>query len=154
MTRDELDDAAIEMFWLFSRMEYALKAAGYLVEHTTDAKANWSKFAADIDQRFREMVAEDAALADAVAYFQGDPPKKQVVIDGQITWSGVLPEANSETGVTLLLVSRVRNNLFHGGKFGARWVDPPRSKALVPRALTILRSSLKSSPAVEAAFRG
>lgn len=149
---EELDDLAHQMFRQFSRMEHALKGAGHHPRADGDAKADWVDFAADIDAAFRAALLDDPELAEAVAYLRNQPPKKQVIRDLRLEWDEVMPTAPTETGVLLLLVSRVRNNLFHGGKFNGRWIDPGRSRQLLPRCLTILDRARSLSNKVSAAY--
>lgn len=131
-----LDEAALNLFWLFARMEYALKAVGFLRVADGDAQADWDQFATSIDQRFWAREAEDKLLADAVAYILHEPPKKQVAEAGSLYWRTIVPTSASKTGVLLKYVARIRNNLFHGGKFGGRWLDPGRSGELLPRVVS------------------
>lgn len=149
---EELDDLAHRMFRQFSRMEHALKSAGYLERPNGDAKASWVSFGEEIDASFRDLVSRDEELRDAVRYLRDHPPKKQTVSNGVLGWSETPPTAPTETGVLLLYVGRVRNNLFHGGKFNGRWIDPGRSRKLLPRCLTVLDRTLLLSGRVKAAY--
>lgn len=148
----KLDDLAHALFRKFARMEYALKATGYLVSPNGDAKANWLSFAAKFDETFKKLCLEDAQLCQAVDYILHRPPNKQVVHDGILAWDATEPEHNTSTGVVLLYVARIRNNLFHGGKFGGNWVDPERSDTLLGHALTILAGCITLSDKLRAAY--
>ncbi|WP_207774702.1 hypothetical protein [Sphingosinicella sp. YJ22] len=148
----ELDEIAHRMFRQFARMEYALKAAGYLKREDGRAEANWSAFAADIDEGLRNAFIEDAEVFAAVAYIGLKPPKKQMVRKGALYWRETPPEATTASGVLLMYVSRVRNNLFHGGKFSNGWLDPERSRNLLRHCLTILDCCLRLSDRVRDAF--
>lgn len=149
---NRLDRLAHQMFRTYSRMEYALKAAGYLKSENGPAEAHWQNLASDIDARFQERVASDVELRQAVEYVLSFPPKKQMARDGVLEWVDVPPVANTETGKMLLYLARVRNNLFHGGKFNGRWLDPERSLELLPHSLTILECVRELSDAVQAAY--
>lgn len=52
----------------------------------------------------------------------------------------------------LLYVRRVRNNLFHGGKFNGRRFAPERSELLLRHSLTIHRACIDASEDVHQAF--
>jgi len=61
---------------------------------------------------------EEEALVEGIKYLLEHPPKKQAIIRGTLSWQDSQPDRNSPMLQNLLvLVRRVRNNLFHGGKF-------------------------------------
>jgi len=143
---ENLEKLAIELFKKFARMEYALKAAGF---HNGEGRAepNWDKFACTI----QGQLEHDSVIAEAVKYMKEQPPKKQVVRDGLLEWEVAKPSA-SETHELLLCVRRVRNNLFHGGKFNGHWFAPERSETLLRNSLSILDACLRLSSELNEAF--
>lgn len=149
--QSKLDEAAHEFFRLFSRFEYALKASGF---HSGDgdATANWAKFSSAIEQDFCSALACDEEFACAVKYIRNNPPKKQIIQDGQLQWTDTIPQAKGEAELTTLYIRRARNNLFHGGKFNGQWFDPERSELLIGHSITILRKSLPMQPKVYDAY--
>ncbi len=149
MTSDELDELSIEMFRTFARFEYALKAAGF---HKGDgaADANWTKFAESLPKLLDDPKGDE--IKAALKYFAEKPPKKQVVINDVLDWSSVSPSTNNKSDEILIYVRRVRNNLFHGGKFNGKWFEPQRSAELLRHSLTILNAFLAASPKVNAAY--
>ncbi len=147
-----LDALAHRFFRQFSRTEYALKAVGLMTRPTGRAEADWKAFGDEIDQAFLALRAERDDLRTACDYMLNRPPKKQVARDGRLEWSDSSPQATTETALLLQYVCRVRNNLFHGGKFNGRWFDPERSEELISHALTILGFSIQQSPKVLEAF--
>lgn len=96
----------------------------------------------------RDALTRPAAesVANAIDYILGYPPKKQVIRDGALEWDDATPNASSSSDLILLYVRRVRNNLFHGGKFNGRWFDPERSEELLRHSLTILDACRTASP--------
>jgi hypothetical protein len=78
---------------------------------------------------------------------------KQVIRNNMIHWEqgepGNIPRAN----LILLHVCRVRNNLFHGGKFYDHWFPPIRDINLLKHSLTILCACLAVSEPVRDAYR-
>ena len=82
------------------------------------------------------------------------PPKKQVVVNALIDWDEAAPQTNLRSDLVLIYVRRVRNNLFHGGKFNGRWFEPQRREVLLRHSLTILRACLAASEDVGRAFHG
>jgi hypothetical protein len=151
MSRIELDRLAGEMFQTFSRFEYALKAARF---HNGDGDAtpNWTAFAQSVPNVFDDP--QDDRVSEAVAYILAHPPKKQVVEEGVLEWKDVAPATNLKSDKVLIYVRRVRNNLFHGGKFNGHWFEPQRSKELLEHSLVILRACLEASHDVRAAYDG
>jgi hypothetical protein len=148
---EELNRLASEMFRVFARFEYALKAAGFHIgNENEEAKPDWRSFAESVPDAFKNLQNED--LKESIRYIKAHPPKKQVIQGGNLAWSDVVPATNLESDLILLYVRRVRNNLFHGGKFNGRWFDPERSKLLLRHCLTILNACLDVSPSVREAY--
>ncbi|MBM3603933.1 MAG: hypothetical protein FJX25_04060 [Alphaproteobacteria bacterium] len=83
-----------------------------------------------------------ADVVAAIAYILGRPPKKQVYVDKVLQWRVVTPQAENENDLIFLYVRRVRNNLFHGGKFNGRFFDPERSSELLEHSITILMAAI------------
>lgn len=152
MTRQpHLDQLAGRLFRVFSRAEYALKAAGY---NNGDgaAEANWRRFALAVEG----LIANPAnlELQEAIYFFFNEPPKKQVIASGVIQWEVSEPATNSQADKLLIYVRRVRNNLFHGGKFNSHWFEPERSEPLLRHSLSILTACVESVPAIREAYHG
>lgn len=147
----DLDDLARKFFHVFSRAEYALKASGFN-NGDGPAKANWQLFALSVET----LIANPATpeLKEAIDFFFNAPPKMQVIVGGVIQWAVSEPQTNSKADKLLLYVRRVRNNLFHGGKFNGHWFEPERSESLLLHSLTILRACVESVPAVQEAYDG
>jgi hypothetical protein len=145
----EADISAWSFFRTFARLEYALKAAGFHCGEG-DANANWTTFAKSIEGRFHE-VQEQTFLA-AIEYYRAHPPMKQTIADGMLAWEVRPPQAGIDEDRILILVRRVRNNLFHGGKFNGRWFEPQRSVDLMRHGQVILETCLTLSPSVNEAF--
>ena len=148
---EHLDDLASQLFQVFSRTEYALKASGY--NHGDGAaEANWRKFA----QAVESVIANPSSpeLKDAIDFMFNAPPKKQVIIGGNIQWEPAEPSSDSRADKLLIYVRRVRNNLFHGGKFNGHWFEPERSEPLLRHSLVILSACVESVPEVSKAYYG
>jgi hypothetical protein len=147
----ELDQLASEFFKVFSRSEYALKAAGF---HKGDgnAEANWSEFAKEIEAIIQ--APESQELSAAIDFILSYPPKKQVIRNGQIQWSEADPNQRLKADNLLIYVRRVRNNLFHGGKFNSHWFEPERSEQLIQNCLVILKACVNNVASTQEAYRG
>lgn len=145
----ELERLAVRLFKEFARFEYALKAANFH-NGDGDAEPNWRNFALSVEDALTHPQSD--ALREAIKYMLTHPPKKQVIRAGALDWDTVVPNANSRADLVLLYVRRVRNNLFHGGKFSGRWFDPERSEELLRHSLVILEACLAASPQVREAY--
>ena len=146
---DRLDSLSFDFFKLFSRVEYSLKAASFNTGEG-NANPNWEDFAQNIDAKFQAI--NDQQLQDCKNYILANPPKKQVIRQGNINWSDTVPQSVNSTDLLLLYVRRVRNNLFHGGKFNGNWFEPERSEDLLKSAIVVLQHALKSNERVKKAF--
>jgi hypothetical protein len=146
-----LDALAGNLFHVFSRTEYALKAAGFN-NGDGPAEANWRAFALAVEGVIANPTSRE--LEEAIGFFFQAPPKKQVIVEGLIQWAESEPQTDSRADKLLVYVRRVRNNLFHGGKFNGRWFQPDRSEPLLRHSLTVLRACVESVPSVREAYHG
>lgn len=69
-------------------------------------------------------------------------------------WVAGDPGALSPARLLVLYIRRVRNNLFHGGKFAGQWFDPDRSKALLEASVLLLGHFITIDGEVHAAYHG
>ena len=124
---------------VFARTEYALKASGF---NSGDgpAEANWTEFARSVET----LVANPSTpeMKEAIEFILSAPPKKHFIAGGMIDWRDIQP------------VRRIRNNLFHGGKFNGHWFALERSERLMKAGLVVLRQSIEAQPQVSEAFHG
>ena len=121
-----LDDLATGLFRVFAQFVYCLKVTGYCVAGGGDAaNPDWMRFARELPPL---LAAADPGVAAAISYVLGNPPKKQVYADNVLQWRVVAPQAQNENDLIFLHVRRVRNNLFHRGKFSGCFFDPERSR--------------------------
>jgi hypothetical protein len=146
----EHEKLILEFFLLFSKLEYALKMAGFN-KGNGNAEANWNAFAESISDKFNRN--NNAELTKGVDYILKNPPNKQIIKNGILEWSSTQPNSKSETDLLLQYICRVRNNLFHGGKYkGSLLENPDRSEQLLTSCVTILTYCLELSPNVKEAF--
>lgn len=145
-------DLVFEFFFVFSRLEYAVLRRGFIAGGNGGVSANWDSFANRHTDDFKQDQSPD--LQEAVDYFLKHPPKKQIAISGNLAWSDAIPQENSKLLLRLLvLVRRVRNNLFHGEKLGQLIEgDSYRDAHLLRHGLAILYACLSLSPEVRDEF--
>lgn len=143
---------AFEFLSVFARYEFALKAGGFADGDDRGVTAAWDRYAASIDAQFARL--ESAELSAAIEYLLGHPPKKQVLANGELAWRDLPPNAKQPRAVqVLLMVRRVRNNLFHGGKFLPTKAGNDRDRLLVNHSLVVLRACLPLNDRIDAAYR-
>lgn len=144
-------DLVLEFFLKLSRLEYALKLSGYFTGNENKAKPDWDRFANEISNQFNS--ASTVELETACTYYLALPPYKQVVTHGNLDWNRAMPEHGSDISKLLVLVRRVRNNLFHGGKYNPQEEsETERNTLLLQFGLIILNEALRLSPRVNQAY--
>lgn len=138
MNDEQLDVLACQLFKIFAEYEYALKQDGYFKNtNRGDIIIDWNKFANEkIGNDFLESLGENS---ESAKYILDKPPMKQTVINSNIIWKEI---SNNGASVQVLFehIRRVRNNLFHGAKFGTSWFEPSRSKKLIHHSIIVLNS--------------
>lgn len=138
-------DEVFAFFICFSKFECALKHAGYRCWDGKVLSPNWDKFAGDIAIEFDKQVAkgERKIVNEAVKYFLNNPPRKQVLKDGGLYCKDVKYAGGSLLKWLIPAVRRVRNNLFHGGKYPySDLEEPARNSLLLNYSLVILQECL------------
>ena len=134
-------EPAVEFFVLFAKFECAVKHGGFLRQPNGRAAPDWIAFAKDSEITLAGL-QEDEKLAEYVNYLVTSPPKEQVVKDGKLDWD----EKASPTNFAglLLAIARVRNNLFHGGKFDCKkFENEGRSVRLITASIVVLRNIIQ-----------
>jgi hypothetical protein len=146
--REMLPPATVSFFVSFCRFEYALKRAGYLIRDEGRAEANWNAFARDLGANFLVEISATVGTAKLI----NEPPKRQIVVAGNLSWEPV--EAVTNVQELFGAVSRIRNNLFHGGKFAEGVVtDSSRDQDLIAAAQQVLAHALAKNDRVSRFFR-
>lgn len=131
---------AQKVFIEFARFEYCLKVSGFLKTQDGYAEPDWDAFSncCQMKQLFNEIKSENATTCDKMRYIFEQPPKKQIVKKGCLMWDNTPPLVVSSQDY-FGAVRRVRNNLFHGGKFNGEFFNPERSEKLLEAVLCVLK---------------
>lgn len=137
---------ACEFFSVFSRFEFALKESGYFYcfKRNSRIAPNWKKFA-DIAVLQAPAGSE---LALAMDFLNREPPQVQTAAH---KWEPVPLRGTAPIATTLEAVQRIRNNLFHGGKYTPH-SPPGRDEALLRAALVVLLACVAQNSNVGAAY--
>lgn len=147
------DESAVRMFWTFAQMEYALKAvkAFRTVKKDRSVGPNWRKFAETIDADFNNN--QDANFTEAVNFLINKPPGRQIQNDlKELHWDYTPCNGTCRADVILAHVRRVRNNLFHGGKFHGVYHTGERAEELLTHSLCVMHVSVNLHEEVREAF--
>jgi hypothetical protein len=148
-TMNKLNDLACKFFREYALCEYCLKANGFLNSQSGLAKPDWMKFAKEVAKDICNPQSNE--LKEAIKYLLDDPPKEQVVRNGQLDWGKLELKDKTDTEKIMLSLSQIRHNLFHGGKFGLS-VDRERTEKLLRHGLVILQECCQNHPKVRDAY--
>ncbi len=138
-------DLIFRFFTIFSLFEYALKQAGFRTFRKSKLNPNWDAFAKDIHESF-----DQDKVRESVDYLLHHPPKRQTLVNDFLDYEETDRDEENEMVWLSLLIRRVRNNLFHGGKFGYK---PERDTPLIEHSLAILEAWSHCNQGVEDALR-
>lgn len=141
-----------EFLGTFARCEYALKRSGFAKGSTSSVEANWDTFATAIDWHFRRVTEENFKVA--VHFLITEPPRKQVLRDGRVEWKQSPPDNNlPKAQQVLLMIRRIRNNLFHGAKvWSPEYANRERDIELVMASLVVLKQCVLLNQDVHHAY--
>ena len=145
----DLSPAKLRLFVAYSRFEFALKEAGYILpDRRRIAHADWRSFA---NEECLKDVLQVAAADVDVREMIAEPPKVQASDDGKCWhWEETMEKPIQSLGAFFVATKRVRDNLFHGGKHG----EDPRDDVLCRAAWAVLELCLKQHQAVRSMFEG
>ncbi len=134
---------ACQFFVFFSRFEYTLKRARFVQTNSkAEAYADWRGFA----HKMAALLCKhtDNSFKTAVTYIKAHPPKKQVLSGQGLRWVEDNFSGDFDLDRVLVLVRRIRNNLFHGGKFpeGPK-DDVSRDRELLKSGIAVLHACLE-----------
>lgn len=143
---------AYEFLGTFARCEYALKCSRFAKGGSNSVEANWDDFASAIDWHFRRI--KDDVFQSAVDFLLTEPPRKQVLRDGRVTWNDSPPDKNlPKAQQVLLMVRRIRNNLFHGAKvWSPEYGNRNRDIQLLEAGLVVLKQRASINLEVRMAY--
>ena len=142
-------------FSTFARLEYALKRSGFAREaRHGGAEPAWDDFVDSIESRWTDC--KDPAFPIACEFLLRSPPGQQVLRDNVLDWKDTVRKADeTEASFVIRCVKRIRNNLFHGGKFPIPTgpVDAPeRDQQLLEHGLSILSAVVQMNEGVRDRF--
>ena len=144
-------DLVLRFFVAFSRFEYAMKAAGWARAGRGDAaEADWNRVVRQLKQA--DQAERDRVLGRAGLLLSA-PPRKQVFRNKTLSWR---EPGRSGDDLQRLIdgLKRVRNNLFHGGKYSPHGTYlSNRATQLIEAAHAVLEALLDVGALREVADR-
>jgi hypothetical protein len=135
-----------EFFAVFSRMEFALKEDGFVKKGPSRAQPDWDRFATAAATWL--TLAPESNAAAAVAYLTEEPPQVQTA---QLKWEAAPLAGQSAVERAVHAVTRVRNNLFHGGKHTPHSPEG-RDEKLVRFSLQLIYACLEQNEGLRTTF--
>lgn len=145
------EDRCKEFFSLFARFEYAMKAARFRRRENGRIALLWNDLADSVREKITNSSNE--ALQKAIEYILSQPPKKQDLVNDELKWVESPANRGDNIHDLFVYICRVRNNLFHGGKFHGKYLsDPERSLELMECSSVILNACIELNHELNEAF--
>ncbi|EJB8691729.1 hypothetical protein C1S99_25215 [Vibrio parahaemolyticus] len=157
--QQRLKDDIFNFFVVFSRFEFALKESGYLKDKKV-AEPSWDKFVTKYKTEF--SVNED--IQESYIYLTSEEtrPNKQKTNktnqNGEEVFNTYWDKFNLDAGAPELkkacdVVLTIRNNLFHGGKYGEKtWNDPEKTTLFVNHSVVLILAFTKLDEDIQVYF--
>ncbi|MBN3851252.1 hypothetical protein G3N58_31185 [Paraburkholderia sp. Ac-20342] len=145
-------EIAISFWAKFARAEFSLKATRFAAGNEGgSAYPAWDKFGSEVAAALDPWA--DPELAKAVKYLLDRPPRKQIVRGERACFEDIASAAGRRTEIesALVLMRRVRNNLFHGGKYFDH-DDANRDLNLMKASMTVLEACVNQIGDVRLAY--
>ncbi len=144
----ELKDLSFELFYWFSRFEFALKENRYLKSEENGSKAepDWGKFVEDNHGNYQ--------LTDVANRLIELHPKRQIVGENKdLIWKKVgIEDCKSNLCIVVRMLKTIRNNLFHGGKHGDSDMDSKKRNCELLRVGKMVLDQLAAHAGIEADY--
>lgn len=147
--RDQLEhlelprELVLKFVVTFARFENCAKTLLLIEENSNRPVVSWQKVASRIDEVFQRTVQSDKQLRRLVDWLKREPPQKQVLVGGRPSFQARFPSGQNDTEILLVLIARIRNNLFHGSK-GFEREDAVRDEDLLTAGLELLHRFVAS----------
>lgn len=145
MANTDMESLAFDYFMKLSRVEYALKKAGFVTGKEKDgynARPDWTAFKNDVHERM------NLSLDDSdIKHLMDQRPARHLFKDGALTWSEPQKIGKGDKRALIDCCLTIRNNLFHGDKYGDG--NKGRNEILLKAAAKILDSAINANDNVK-----
>ena len=157
--QEQLKKDIFKLFVIYSRFEFALKASGYLVKKNAGkpAEPNWDLFVRRYKNAFK--VSGKIEISFNFLTEQKTAPNRQVLVvsnKGELStkWVTQNIDPNSpELKRVVDSIKLIRNNLFHGGKYGEEsWNNLERARLLIEHVINVIWTLVELDKDIEAYF--
>jgi hypothetical protein len=140
---------AYRFFATFARLEFALKESGRCQIAHGVVVPDWRKYCQELDDLTLDL--SHGGLEASLKELTDDEcaPLKEMVC-GNDRWGTVPLPKGSAVRRSIESIKRVRNNLFHGGKYGP--YSSVRNDSLMSHSLTVLAFLVEQVPDVQTAY--
>lgn len=140
---------AVPFFQVMMRLEYSLKAIGYVAGRGTRLVVLWDDY---VSSRLKNSFFEDVKRMGIAKTLIEFPPSRQILnCDKKLDFETRLPPLKNAIEL-FQAVRRLRNNLFHGGKSGDP--DHRRNDTLISEAVTVIDKLLDCDDELRREFEG
>ena len=140
-----------EFFSLFARFEYAMKAVGFRRKTNGRIQLLWNDMADSVKECLIDKNNTD--LQSAISYILSHPPMREDLVKDELKWVEAKANRGDEKYDLFVYICRVRNNLFHGGKYKGKYLsDPERSLELIEHCSTVLNACLEANDDLNEAY--
>lgn len=146
---NQLPPRSDELFRIFARFEFALKMAGYCRPQGDKVEIDWDRFANN--PNMGKPFFKFAIASNICPTMLSDPPKAETISEGRWGFASSAAKPNSVQDM-MGHVRRVRNNMFHGGKYFDG--NEERDAVLVSEAIAILLAAAEKDPDINFFFEG
>jgi hypothetical protein len=148
--QSEVKNTTFNFFVIFSRFEFALKEAGFINNNGEggSVEASWDKFI----KKYKKQYVVKHEFLNSFDYLTKNTtaPNKQVIQviaedELKAIWrnQSIDPHA-PELKKVIDSIKIVRNNLFHGGKYGHKsWNDKERTQKLIEHSIIAIFSFIE-----------
>ncbi|PCM58478.1 hypothetical protein [Klebsiella quasipneumoniae] len=129
--------SVMNFFFYFSRFEHALKIKNYKKLDRTRryiVGADWNAFVSALNIPYP---SGSDKIDEAVSFICTNPVKRQ---KENLTWEDAVPITQASFNYALLEVPKIRNNLFHGGKY--KRPDKVRDTQLLNYSVVLIKACL------------
>ncbi|MGI2801004.1 hypothetical protein ACRTC3_20820 [Photobacterium damselae] len=152
----KLEKDIFQFFVIFSRFEFALKSSGFLQKQKKNAEPDWNSFV----KKYKDTFQVTEALSPSFSYLteQKSAPNRQMlkVSNGALstTWEKQnINVKDPELKKVTDSIKLVRNNLFHGGKYGDKsWNEPKRTSILINHSIKVILALVELDQEIKISF--
>ncbi len=135
---NQVKNLSLQFFYQFSRLEFALKANGYIktIGHIKRVEPDWDRFVYNIKADFK---ASNFQIKDSLQYYFNNPPKVLIQKDNTLSWHQFPRDAARTVENIFIFIRRIKDNLFCGDiTEGRQFAAPCNDIMLLEHGIAIM----------------